>query len=123
MHLSRRESFDKKGLQSEPLETGGFFPITKSQDAAVGALVRMLRKAPPLRQDISSSTSLPEPSRTERQSNSRDSEEPSDQHAASPSVSSSTSIASKTTADALEELRTYREMKDLLVRQGARSNT
>ncbi|KAG6752571.1 hypothetical protein POTOM_042589 [Populus tomentosa] len=70
----------------------------KSQDAAVGILVHMLRTAPPLRQDPScySSQSL----RT--------------------NVEEGMSTASgfflpRKTADALEELRSYREMKDLLL--------
>ncbi|KAH7566014.1 hypothetical protein ACOSP7_022234 [Xanthoceras sorbifolium] len=124
---SRPESFDQKGLLSEPLEPGGFFPIKKSQDAAVGALVCMLKKAPPLRQDLSSTTNLSEASRPESWSNSvqetsRISKAPSGQNAPSPSVASSGLLPLKTTADALEELRSYKEMKNLLLSQGARSH-
>lgn len=70
----------------------------KSQDAAVGVLVRMLRTAPPLRQDSScySSNSL------------------------KPEFEEGVATASgffmpRKTADALEELRSYREMRDLLL--------
>ncbi|KAK3211752.1 hypothetical protein Dsin_016458 [Dipteronia sinensis] len=125
---SRPESFDQKGLLSDPHDPGGFFPIRKSQDAAVGALVCMLKKAPPLRQDLSSTTNMSEVSRPESWSNnilepSRISEVPSGQNAPSLSVLSSGLLASKTTADALEELRSYKEMKNLLLSQGARSHT
>ncbi|KAK6125615.1 hypothetical protein DH2020_040642 [Rehmannia glutinosa] len=53
---SRPGLFDLPGHPSGPHEPGGIFPIKKSQDAAVGALVRMLKKAPPLRQDDSVTT-------------------------------------------------------------------
>lgn len=124
----RHESFDQQGPLSEPLEPGGLFPIRKSQDAAVGALVCMLKKAPPLRQDLSSSINSSDATRPEiwRNSNQESSqifEAPSGQHAASLSVASSSLVASKTTADALEELRGYKEMKNLLLSQGARSQS
>ncbi|KAJ0097741.1 hypothetical protein Patl1_27763 [Pistacia atlantica] len=60
---SRPESFDQKGHLCEPLEPGGY--PKKSQDAAVGAFVCMLKKAPPLRQDFSGSVNLSEASRPE----------------------------------------------------------
>ncbi|KAJ6887639.1 hypothetical protein NC652_028793 [Populus alba x Populus x berolinensis] len=70
----------------------------KSQDAAVGILVHMLRTAPPLRQDPSCYSS----------------------HSLRTNVEEGMSTASgfflpRKTADALEELRSYREMKDLLL--------
>ncbi|KAL5568078.1 hypothetical protein UlMin_024653 [Ulmus minor] len=68
----------------------------KSQDAAVGVLVHMLRSAPPLRQDSSCYSSLkaePEGGIT----------------------TASGFFMPRKTADALEELRSYREMKDLLL--------
>lgn len=112
---SRPESFD---------QTGGLFPIKISQDAAVGALVRMLKKAPPLRQEISDSVSLSHACRPEIWNNSKpeailssESQAPL-QHAGSSSVISSGLITSKTTADALEELRGYRDMKNSLLASG-----
>lgn len=70
----------------------------KSQDAAVGVLVHMLRTAPPLRQDSScySSHSL----KTELEGG---------------VATASGFFMPRKTADALEELRTYREMRDLLL--------
>ncbi|KAF7816588.1 autophagy-related protein 13a [Senna tora] len=70
----------------------------KSQDAAVGVLVRMLRTAPPLRQDPScySSNSLK-----------------TDFDEGVPTASGF--FMPRKAADALEELRSYREMRDLLL--------
>ncbi|XP_054788816.1 LOW QUALITY PROTEIN: autophagy-related protein 13a-like [Prosopis cineraria] len=75
----------------------------KSQDALVGDLVRILRNAPPLRQDPScySSVSL----KTEFEEG----------------VSTASGFfMPRKTADALEELKSYREMRDLLSRSGNR---
>lgn len=114
LHL-RPESFDQRH------EPGGLFPITKSQDAAVGALVRMLKKAPPLRQEVSDSVSSSHACRPEMWNNSKqeailssESQAPV-QRAGSSSVTSSQLITSKTTADALEELQGYRDMKNSLL--------
>ncbi|XVF17058.1 hypothetical protein REPUB_Repub10bG0084400 [Reevesia pubescens] len=124
---SRPDSYDRRGHQSDPNETG-LFMNRKSQDAAVGALVHMLKKAPPLRQDISSSISFSEASRPEMWSNSiqeqnQISEAVTVEHAASSMIASSRVVVSKTTADALEELRGYKEMKNLLLSEGAKSYT
>ncbi|CAK7324318.1 unnamed protein product [Dovyalis caffra] len=70
----------------------------KSQDAAVGILVHMLRTAPPLRQD---------PSCYSSQSLRTDIEEGIG--------TASGFFMPRKTADALEELRSYRDMKDLLL--------
>ncbi|CAL1409162.1 unnamed protein product [Linum trigynum] len=106
-HGSRPESFDQKAHLGDQLDPqgGGIFPIRKSQDAAVGALVRMLKKAPPLRQELSSSNV------DSTHVSSTRAEQP-------PDTSSSVLVASKTTADALEELQGYKRMKDYLLSQG-----
>lgn len=125
----RPESFDKKSHQSDPLEPGGLFPVKKSQEAAVGALVFMLKKAPPLCQDFSGSVDLPPDSRSKTWSSNLQecnpiSGAPVGPQAAASGVASSGPVASKTTADAFEELQGYREMKkDLLLSQAGRSNT
>ncbi|KAK3023507.1 hypothetical protein RJ639_043791 [Escallonia herrerae] len=123
-------SFDQAGNPSEPHEPGGSFPVRKSQDAAVGALVLMLKKAPPLRQDLSESRNLLQGSRPQMLKNRTpeptqlSDEQGFHQAAASrTSVASSGILASRTTADALEELRGYKDMKDLLLRQGGTSQT
>ncbi|KAB1208216.1 Autophagy-related protein 13 [Morella rubra] len=118
---SRPESFDQKGHLGEPLDPGGVFPTRKSQDAAVGALVHMLRKAPPLRTEFSTSVNLPHASEPEMKKNSLQERNPAVQHADSVSITSSGVVMLKTTADALEELQGYREMKNLLINQGRKS--
>ncbi|ONK73818.1 uncharacterized protein A4U43_C04F35700 [Asparagus officinalis] len=70
----------------------------KSQDAAVGALVHMLRTAAPLRQDQSY---LCQSSRSE----------------VNAEVGNSSFFVSRKTSDALEELKTYKDMKDILLSQ------
>ncbi|CAI9087024.1 OLC1v1020983C3 [Oldenlandia corymbosa var. corymbosa] len=73
----------------------------RSQDAAVGALVHMLRTAPPLRLDSSGYASR--------------SDYPSDMG----SGASSGFFLPRKTSDALEELKVYKEMKELLLSKSA----
>ncbi|CAN1847733.1 Autophagy-related protein 13b [Linum perenne] len=115
--VDRPESFDQKGLLGNQLEPGAF-PIRKSQDAAVGALVRMLKKAPPLRQELSSSMAdySSQDSKSRLWTGTTQPEQQAD--SSSSSIMSSGLTASKTTADALEELHGYKRMKDFLLRQG-----
>ncbi|CAF2077859.1 hypothetical protein Bca4012_090357 [Brassica carinata] len=108
---SRSGSFDQRGdIHEPPLESSGSYP-KKSQDAAVGALVNMLKKAPPLRQDVSE-TSIPEIYWNNNK-------KPAGAHdvAAASMTASGIALAAKTTADALEELRSYKEMKNVLLSQ------
>lgn len=120
---SRPDSFDQKGHLCEPLESGGLFPTRKSQEAVIGAFVRMLNKAPPLCPEFSNSVNVPQASGSEIWSNSVQEPRPAGQHAVPASVTSSGLVMSKTTADALEELQGYREMKNLLRKQGSKSYT
>lgn len=86
------------GMSSSEI-TSTSLPIgRKSQDAAVGVLVHMLRTAPPLRQDSScySSPSL----KTEFEEG---------------VATASGFFLPRKAADALEELKSYREMRDLLL--------
>ncbi|GMH19671.1 hypothetical protein Nepgr_021512 [Nepenthes gracilis] len=93
--LSSQNLDARKGLEftSSALSMG-----RKSQDAAVGALVHMLRTAPPLRQGSScySTQSL----KGEQEAN---------------LGTASGFFTPQKAADALEELNSYREMKDLLL--------
>ncbi|GFP95422.1 autophagy-related protein 13 [Phtheirospermum japonicum] len=127
---SRPSSFELQGHPSGPHEPGEVFPAKKSQDAAVGALVCMLKKAPPLRQDISVTTQYLQGSKLQALRNyMQNANEISNSEEQTIGVQPSTSlnlassglIASKTTADALDELRGYRELKDLLLMQGKNS--
>ncbi|XP_051126909.1 autophagy-related protein 13b [Andrographis paniculata] len=73
-------------------------PHKRSQDPMVGALVSLLNKAPPLRPDASVASPYLQ--------------------STSSNISTSGLATSKTTADALEELQTYKDMKDALLKQG-----
>jgi autophagy-related protein 13 len=126
---------------AEALEAGGFFPIRKSNDAAVGALVHMLKKAPPLHQDFYTSEhpsvlrgglqptanpslrvnlttkptkiSVQKPNK-ENLSHGTHCETCNNIQELNKNQEASISTR-KTTRDALEEFHGYREMKNLLV--------
>nr|XP_016499880.1 PREDICTED: autophagy-related protein 13a-like [Nicotiana tabacum] len=74
----------------------------KSQDAAVGALVHMLRTAPPLRQDSSCYTSHSVKTEQEGELG-----------------TASGFFINRKASDALEELKTYKDLKDLLLSKSA----
>ncbi|KAL2521333.1 Autophagy-related protein 13 [Forsythia ovata] len=123
---TRSDSFDQPGHPSGPHERGGLLPVRKSQGAAVGALVRMLEKAPSLHQDISVTSDLLQGSKLEMLKNSiQDPNEisstPQEQQSTSSNFAASGLISFKTTADALEELSGYREIKNSLLKQGKSS--
>ncbi|KAF7834180.1 autophagy-related protein 13b-like [Senna tora] len=113
---SRAESFDH-GHITDMVETGGLYPIRKSQDAAVGALVHMLQKAPPLREDsCTPGDSSPSINTQEQPNQILEASTP-----ATASIVASGLLTRKTTSDALEEFQGYREMKNLLLLQGSKS--
>lgn len=122
---NRSESYEGKRHIGETLEPGGLLPVRKSQDAAIGSLVHMLQTAAPLRQDLSNSAKFSEVSRVESCSSRIQHYQNTEfaggsiQAAASNTgITGSGLLALKTTADAFEDLRSYREMKELLLRQG-----
>ncbi|KAM7463591.1 hypothetical protein LguiA_031712 [Lonicera macranthoides] len=86
------------GNKASASTSQGLLMAKKSQDAAVGALVHMLRTAPPLRQDSSCYSSLR-------------AETPQGGEFGTASEIS----RAKNMSDALEELRGYRELRDLLL--------
>jgi autophagy-related protein 13 len=96
------------------LEAGRFFPIRKSQGAAVGALVHMLKKAAPLHQDFSTGENLSQGARPENLK-SNNVQEPNQILESQTPVSTMSYGNRKTTSDALEEFHSYREMKNLLL--------
>ncbi|KAF8103641.1 hypothetical protein N665_0186s0010 [Sinapis alba] len=117
---SRPSSLDQRGDIHEPppLElSSGSYP-KKSQDAAVGALVNMLKKAPPLRQDVSESA-IPELCWT----NNKNKPGRGEEIATASMTASGIALAAKTTADALEELRSYKEMKNVLLSQSTKDSS
>ncbi|ERN08199.1 hypothetical protein AMTR_s00018p00189350 [Amborella trichopoda] len=99
-NVNRNDPSDGKDA---PDATLMFHSTRKSQDAAVGALVHMLRTAPPLRQD---SSYFSHSSRTD-----------SGTGTFSGTGGGSSFFTSRKTSEALDELQTYREMKNLLLAQ------
>lgn len=81
----------------------------KSQEAAVGALIQMLKTAPPLQQDSSIYSSSSHYPNTPNQSQ------------ADTFGSASGLLAARKASDALEELRSFREMKEILVSKSCNS--
>ncbi|OUZ99433.1 Autophagy-related protein 13 [Macleaya cordata] len=95
---SQTRTFD--GKEASDSTSQAYSSTRKSQDAAIGVLVHMFRTAPPLRQDQSCYSS-------QSSKNEFDGE-----------VSAASGFfMPRKTADALEELRSYKEMKDLLLSQ------
>lgn len=97
------DTSDSHASQNHDGKKASEFPMgRKSQDAAVGILVHMLRTAPPLRQDASCFSLK------------TDSEEGGEMGTASGF------FTPRKTSDALEELRNYRDLKDLLLSKSGR---
>lgn len=116
---SRPGSSDQSANLGTPHERSGPFTPRKSQDAAVGALVQMLKKAPPLQQDLNRSQSVSKPLMPGTSSNQIHHPPPVIEDASS-NMSSSRVSGIKTTSDALEELKVYMDMKQLLLRQSSK---
>ncbi|KAF9601270.1 hypothetical protein IFM89_018380 [Coptis chinensis] len=126
----RAESFEGKRNQSEPLHPSRLYPVKKSQDAAVGSLVRMLKAAPPLGQDFSSPKVLQVSNPDIMSRSIQESKEKSDSEvevvqrtASDCGITSSGILTLKTTSEALDELQGYRAMKEMLLKQGGESHT
>lgn len=96
LFLLCRETLDsKKGSDTSSQASAR---TRKSQDAAVGALVHMLRTAPPLRQDSSCYTSRSVKTEVEGETG-----------------TASGFYVPRKALDALEELKTYTQLKDMLL--------
>lgn len=93
-YTQSRKAYGKEAVDSFQSNSSSH----KSQEAAVGALVHMLRTAPPLRQDQSFSS---QHSRSDVNSE----------------AASSSYFMSRKTSDALQELKTYKEMKQVILSQ------
>lgn len=117
----RKEPFDAKGHITEPLDSGGLPRVGKSQNAAVGSMLKMLMTAPPLCQDLSNTKEI-HVSKPEIISN-KQIRVYNDNHNRETEVAQNTGITAshvlllKTTSEALEELQVYRDMKDKLLKQ------
>lgn len=123
--IFRPESYDHKRYRHEPLEPGGALRAITSHGAEVGALVLMFKTAIPLCQDFSSSTRSSRAPGSETWNNITQppNQSPAIQDAPSSRMTSSGLVFAKTTADALEELESYKDMKNVLIQQGFRSKT
>ncbi|KAL0400496.1 UNVERIFIED_CONTAM: Autophagy-related protein 13a [Sesamum latifolium] len=92
-------SLNPDGTKSSEVSSQASSTAKKSQDAAVGILVHMLKTAPPLRQDSGYYSS--QSSKMEFEG------------------AASEFFKPRKTSDALEELKVYKEMKDLLLSKSA----
>lgn len=94
------QNLDAKKDSESPSQT--FLGTTKSQDAAVGTLIQMLRTAPPLRQDSSCYSACSVKNDLEGE------------------IGTSSGVsAPRKISDAMEDLRSYKELKDLLLSKSA----
>ncbi|XP_071735426.1 autophagy-related protein 13b [Rutidosis leptorrhynchoides] len=120
-HGSRPGSSDRLGNLGTPHEHLGPFTPRKSQDAAVGALIQMLKKAPPLTQQLNQSQTVVKPSRPESAFKQIQNLPLVEAAAASSNMVSSRVSGIKTTSDALEELKVYTDMRQLLLKRSDKS--
>ncbi|KAJ6822003.1 autophagy-related protein 13b-like isoform X1 [Iris pallida] len=103
--------------------SGELIPVRRSPDAAVGALVRMLKTAAPLRQDFTNSAISSQANNKEawrmkgtQEDKHKEAEVAEFEKTAPSSMSTAPRLSkSRTTADALEELRCYRKIKELIL--------
>lgn len=123
--LCRIESGDCINHDRENLGSGELIPVRRSSDAAVGALVWMLRTAPPLRLDISNTTKSLQVFKDETSSNKylQEKKENSEegnvgQVDRTPCLDNTASYPFKprTAADALEEFRTYKGLRESILK-------
>lgn len=103
--------------------SGELIPVRRSPDARLGALVRMLKTAAPLRQDLLNSVA-PSPSLKDgvwkhgiQHNKVKDAGMEKFDIASGSMITASGLSRSRTAAGALEELKRYKELKELLLRQ------
>lgn len=119
---SRIEPLDRQGQTADYLETTGLVTARKSQEAAVSAIVKMLKNAPPLRPEPSmqlSSHVIRDETRTSSMEQNTVAEVMASPGSSASVAGMTTSefIRSRTVADAFEELRGFKERKELLLRR------
>ncbi|TKV99415.1 hypothetical protein SEVIR_8G042200v4 [Setaria viridis] len=111
--LSRIDLSDRENHDSSQ-EAGG--SLTRSPDAAIGILMRILKNAPGLRERLLTAPAAPvpqEPSSLQRVV--------TEEHCSGASSSAgmpSTLLKSRTAADALEELNRYKEIRESILNRG-----
>lgn len=115
---SRTGSFDSRGNMSEAMETVGQSSTPRrTQNAAVGALVEMLKSAPPLCPDFQNPSEFSQNSAMMSGNDSWRVTCPNQTVDDFNSSRASSGPVFKKAADALQELRNYIEIKDSLLRQ------
>jgi len=121
----RAESGDADVHTGEDLVSGQLIPVRRSPDAAVGALVRMLKTAAPLRQDLPNSVTYSQAVKQEVWNQGiphyKDKEVGVEESGcvSGSMITASGLFKSRTAVDALEELKSYKKTKELLLRQGS----
>ncbi|XP_062197479.1 autophagy-related protein 13b-like isoform X2 [Phragmites australis] len=111
--LNRIDISDREDHESNQ-DLGG--SLTRSPDAAIGILVRMLKNAPGLRERLLSIPAAPVPQ--EPSSLQRVVTEERDSGASSSAAAHSFMLRSRTAADALEELNRYKEIREMILNRG-----
>jgi len=111
--LSRIDLSERENHESSQ-EAGG--SLTRSPDAAIGSLMRILKNAPGLRERLLTAPGAPVPQ--EPSSLQRVMTEEHGRGASSSAVVPSSLMRSRTPADALEELNRYKEIRELILNRG-----
>ncbi|CAM0149241.1 unnamed protein product [Urochloa decumbens] len=111
--LSRIDLSDRDNHESSQ-EAGG--TLTRSPDAAIGLLMRILKNAPGLRERLLTGPAAPVPQ--EPSSLQRVVTEEHGSSASSSAVVPSALLRSRTAADALEELNRYKEIRESILNRG-----
>ncbi|KAG6508035.1 autophagy-related protein 13b-like isoform X1 [Zingiber officinale] len=114
-------SNNKDQLGERPA-TGDLAPVQRSSDAAVGALIVMLKGARPLREDLPNSVRSLQCSEVPSGNPEVQPDKECTPHVEQPgyhAVSLTTTLLKSKTANALEELRRYKEVKESIIEQSA----
>jgi len=113
IYFSRIDLSERENHESSQ-EAGG--SLTRSPDAAIGSLMRILKNAPGLRERLLTAPGAPVPQ--EPSSLQRVMTEEHGRGASSSAVVPSSLMRSRTAADALEELNRYKEIRELILNRG-----
>ncbi|KAM0940438.1 putative HORMA domain superfamily protein [Dioscorea sansibarensis] len=116
---NRIERLDRQGQTADYLDSTGLLTARKSQEAAVSAIVKMLKNAPPLRPEPSRQHVIKDETRNTSMERNTDTEVMANPNNSASVAGMTTSefIRSRTVADAFEELRGFKERKELLLQQ------
>eukprot|EP00249_Psilotum_nudum_P007619 c20700_g1_i1 orf=1387-3735(+) len=116
-HISRVDSPKLSGRTSKSSDSTGLGGIVhqRSQDAAVGVLIQMLKSAPPLRScSVGTSLDFPEKCEVTRENSLNPVISMTHEPCTTSLQPSLESFYSRKTTDALVELQTYKDMRDCL---------